>query len=589
MMPINTKLMYMQSTFLTRLRAWFAQGNRTAWTVFLLFLLCLLLKTVIFHYSAFGYVQRWEARIAPVLLLVSVSLLTKRQYWTLFVNLLLDCWLIANLIYYKANGIFFSFDMMFMLDNMSGFWSSIRPFVCWEVFAFPALTLLYGGVLSFLRLWRSAPKHLYIYAVALMCMGIGIVMLMRNNKRINRENSCKEATYTTYLVFNKYLRWANTGNKYVRSQSIISWLPAMLTFQTIQYLDADKKTLAEEDMRKIRQLMRRGEADTLSHNLIVILVESFESWTLQPIAGYFYTPHLMQLQAAEHVLWCNHICDQTKQGLSADGQMLAVSGMLPIDAGATCRLFGTNEYPSYASLYPSSAIINPAIGIWEQQTMTKRYHFRQLVEPKANENWTDKEVTSRLAEWCSQQDTVFCVLGITITSHIPFVFGKKHITHYSDGMPEIMSSYLNCLHYTDSCIGALMDTIMSSPLAKNTTIVITGDHTILRSESTFSDLTAYAQANNINFYPGRNHVPLIIYSPNIEGNIQITDTCYQMDIFPTILHLIGAEDYYWHGFGVNLLDSAARNNRPCTEQEAYRLSDLMIRSDYFRTYMGVGE
>lgn len=83
--------------------------------------------------------------------------------------------------------------------------------------------------------------------------------------------------------------------------------------------------------------------------------------------------------------------------------------------------------------------------------------------------------------------------------------------------------------------------------------------------------------------------PLIIYSPEIEGNIQVTDICYQMDIFPTILHLIGAEDYYWHGFGVNLLDSAARNNRPCTEQEAYRLSDLTIRSDYFRTYIGIGD
>lgn len=156
-------------------------------------------------------------------------------------------------------------------------------------------------------------------------------------------------------------------------------------------------------------------------------------------------------------------------------------------------------------------------------------------------------------------------------------------------MPEIMSSYLNCLLYTDSCIGAVVDMVMNSPLAENTTIVITGDHTIFQTESAYSELNTYAKANHIDFYTGHNFTPLIIYSPEIEGNIQVTDTCYQMDIFPTILHLIGAEDYYWHGFGVNLLDSAARNNRPCTEQEAYRLSDLMIRSDYFRTYMGVGD
>ena len=82
-----------------------------------------------------------------------------------------------------------------------------------------------------------------------------------------------------------------------------------------------------------------------------------------------------------------------------------------------------------------------------------------------------------------------------------------------------------------------------------------------------------------------NYCPLIIYSPQIEGNVQIDELCYQMDIFPTILHLIGCEDYYWKGFGVNLLDSVARRNRPITEKEAYELSDKLIRSNYFSSYV----
>ena len=81
------------------------------------------------------------------------------------------------------------------------------------------------------------------------------------------------------------------------------------------------------------------------------------------------------------------------------------------------------------------------------------------------------------------------------------------------------------------------------------------------------------------------YCPLIVYSPKINGNINITDIAYQMDIYPTILHLIGCEDYYWKGFGVNLLDSVARKNRPITEDEAFELSDKIIRADYFRTYL----
>ena len=83
---------------------------------------------------------------------------------------------------------------------------------------------------------------------------------------------------------------------------------------------------------------------------------------------------------------------------------------------------------------------------------------------------------------------------------------------------------------------------------------------------------------------GETYTPLIVYSSDSHKNRVVEDTCYQMDIFPTILHLIGCENYYWHGFGVNLLDSAARNNRTISEEEAYRLSDLIIRSDYFRNY-----
>ena len=81
-----------------------------------------------------------------------------------------------------------------------------------------------------------------------------------------------------------------------------------------------------------------------------------------------------------------------------------------------------------------------------------------------------------------------------------------------------------------------------------------------------------------------NNTAFVAYSPNLEEKLVITDMTYQMDAYPTILHLIGCEDYYWKGFGVNLLDSVARNNRPITEQEAYELSDKLIRSNYFSSF-----
>ena len=119
-------------------------------------------------------------------------------------------------------------------------------------------------------------------------------------------------------------------------------------------------------------------------------------------------------------------------------------------------------------------------------------------------------------------------------------------------------------------------------LKNNTTIVISGDHTIFRSQNT--EIDNFAANHGINMRTTKTFTPLIICSPYIQENIQLTDTFYQMDIYPTIMHLIGCEDYYWKGLGVNLLDSVARNNRPISEQEAFILSDKLIRANWFESY-----
>ena len=78
------------------------------------------------------------------------------------------------------------------------------------------------------------------------------------------------------------------------------------------------------------------------------------------------------------------MCPQVRHGVSADGQMIGVTGLLPISEGATCRLYNTNVYPNYAHLYTSSAIINPCKGTWNQEQMTKCYQFDTLIETSKN-------------------------------------------------------------------------------------------------------------------------------------------------------------------------------------------------------------
>jgi hypothetical protein len=55
-----------------------------------------------------------------------------------------------------------------------------------------------------------------------------------------------------------------------------------------------------------------------------------------------------------------------------------------------------------------------------------------------------------------------------------------------------------------------------------------------------------------------------------------------MDVYPTILHLLDCQSYYWKGFGVNLMEKDAWKNRPIQPAEAQQLSDKLIRANYFK-------
>ena len=608
----------MQSTFLTRLRAWFAQGNRTAWTVFFLFSVFLFVKTMIFHWTCFHCVlisslwtnpteffRFWGGKIVPILFLGSFVFITKRYWWTVIVNPLVDIWMIANLFYYKANTLFLSVEIMKMADNMDGFWDSLLAYMGWDIFSLPIITILYIAILCLLHLY-SSPKRKYPHFAITMVASIALAVLCNYFYGLLMiQNSITAEINEKWRIHKKFMYYFPLGvvyyyakesgvdyngfaGQYVRFNSICSYLPAGLLYSKL-FPIGEIIQLTDFQKEEIEKYIHRTDNITIipKTNLIFILFESLESWSVDTICEYAYMPNVQQLTKQKHVLFVDKLCSQVRHGTSADGQMIDVTGLLPISNGATCRLYGRNDYSNYAHMYANSTIINPVPDVWQQSVVTFSYQFKELIEPCNGERWSDKEVLNMLSNYVQNQDSNFCVLGITITSHSPFAYGSTHPKHIVPSMPNILSAYLNCLNYTDSCIGVLLRTIQNSPLANNTTIVISGDHTIFRSHD--ADIDKFASEHNIPMRTGHTFTPLIIYSPEIEGNIQVTDTCYQMDIFPTILHLIGAEDYYWHGFGVNLLDSAARNNRPCTEQEAYRLSDLMIRSDYFRTYMGVGD
>ena len=135
------------TSILSNIRSWSASGNRSKWLIFISLCFVLFLKTVLFQYlicrniyisslwkNPTIFFAFWGGKIAPVIVLSAFIWIAKKQWWTMIVCLLIDIWIVANVFYFKANGMLLTVESMLMVDNLNGFWDSLKIFMNIEIF-----------------------------------------------------------------------------------------------------------------------------------------------------------------------------------------------------------------------------------------------------------------------------------------------------------------------------------------------------------------------------------------------------------------------------------------------------------------------
>lgn len=580
------------------------------WLAFAFVSIIIFLKNLLFHYSCFGYLafsSLWNSpidffafyltKLSPAVFIASFVFITKRKWWLVPICILLDLWLIADLIYYRANGFFLDMDTIAMAGNMAGFWSSVVTYINWSVYAIVATTILLCAYLVFVskkKIVGSKNSNWCGFAI-----GMSIVLVLglfnwfcgyKNTKetlpdqndgwKYNCITAVQNVESGNFQMFN----WC--VSQWVEAQSPMHFFPALAyscLYRTYYHSNNDVE-LSELDTQNVAGFIQQQMPIIPNANLIIVIGESFESWVvgLCDDDGEIVAPNLAKYVYMDNTLYCSKIKCQVRSGSSGDGQMIINTGLLPISTGAACMTYGNNIYPNIAESYLYSYVVNPCSDVWNQKQMTEKYGYRNLLQMNTA-NWQSGDslaftTANEIVDTCLKP---FSMQIITVTTHSPFDCGGRANMHFPTEMPDNLRNYLNCMHYADSCMGVFLSRIERDSLLNNTTIVITGDHTIFK-KTLLTEYQQFAQKYNYPIPQDESYCPLIIMSPKIDGNIKIDELCYQMDIYPTIINLVGEEGYRWKGFGVNLLDSTARHNRPINESDAYILSDKIIRSNYFR-------
>ena len=493
--------------------------------------------------------------VAVALAIASFVWIIRSQWVHTIVFILIDLWLIANIWYSKANFMLIDWGAILTIGQLRGFEDSILSYLDWNQLVIPLMSIGSYAILMGLETSRTdgpqwmdwtSWRRIFISAAVLWWIGTGCAALSTEDTQDDWQTA-KERQ-----IMNIHSPIAHFGIEIYHAIEDIH----------IRH-NAEQPLTEEEESILSRLLTDSVAAEPIEGHLVYILVESWESWSLRAkdIHGDPVCRNIVNYVRTHPILFSEGILSQQQYGRSGDGQLITQTGLLPLLHGVACMRYGNNVYPNLAHFYNDGVVLDPYGTVWNQKVTSYSYGFKRHIYPDSRTSHSnDSIILAQAREQLEQASKPTCVLAITYNTHTPFHSVPATID-LSESYTSIENKYLQCVRYLDAQVGRFLAWADTATQMQNATIIITADH------------------NHFPRKEGKGICPLIIRSPKIEKPVYIRQA-FQMDIYPTVLSLIGQENYWWRGFGRNLL---IEESQPiCSPEESLRLSDKLIRRNYFK-------
>ena len=292
-------------------------------------------------------------------------------------------------------------------------------------------------------------------------------------------------------------------------------------------------------------------------NLVLIIVESLHTWPIgMQVDGREVTPVMNSLVAGDSLIYAPHVLFQTSHGHSSDAHFIYNTGLLPLRDGVVAVHHGDGPYPTLAAALPGydcrEIICTPGVN-WNQNVTARTYGFDTLYTRehlaaalKRQGNIDDAALVDYAGGLLPSLHQPFFLEMVTMTMHAPYTDGKlppSWITA-SDTLNAEARGYLNCVHLTDSCIGVFINDLQRHGLAGNTVLAIVSDHTQLYRNRVMG-------ISDYDAVPDDWGIPLII--AGCDTTLRYDAVIGQVDVYPTLLDVMGANAYPWKGLGHSIL------------------------------------
>jgi len=534
-------------------------------------------------------------------LLIPLALLpTKWRKWSWTVIWLVTIWCVAQFLYMPTYRDLMPMSSFFMTENMGGtLFSSIigaiKPRLI-EVIMPPVL--LYFAY----RIWFKKPIEETTQPVRTrMIVGAaclaGFLLIRLSVTGIHMSQNNESTSFSQQFSDDYCVMWTRQGD-YMNLNGAVPY-----TLYGIVTSIFDHKTLSEEEKMQVKNFIDSQPhynddqyASAHGKNVVLLVVESLNSWAVNMrIGDSDVAPTLKTLcNDTASCLVSLKMKSQVKNGRSSDGIFMYNTGLLPLTSRAVANSYSSSHYPSICKVltnYDTFYACCDEPSLWNVKNMAKNYGYSSFYckdeineAIKRNNYLLDKTLLEEVTEIIPTRKSPFFALVATAGMHHPFDEAMVPATwiQNSGAFTKEVRCYLERVNAFDTALANFIDQLKAQGIYENTMIVVVSDHNEMVDDN--------PQGRPSIDKDGDDCVMLII---NSGQNGLIDGPIGQIDIYPTLLDLLGLNAQNWKGLGYSVLRHnitsaatsptiiAGNSSVVDRQKEAWRISDLMITSGWF--------
>ncbi len=182
----------------------------------------------------------------------------------------------------------------------------------------------------------------------------------------------------------------------------------------------------------------------------------------------------------------------------------------------------------------------------------------------------------------------FILSLITVSNHFPFPIDKKDATiaPANTGVPSV-DSYFQTARYADEALRQFINYLKRSGLYDHTIIIMYGDHYGISKDNNKEMEQILGKEITPFESTGLQRVPLFIRVPGIEGGVN-HEYGGQIDVLPTLLHLLGIDTKKYVQFGTDLLSKQHDDLIPFRNGDFVSSKITSIAGKFYDSHNGNG-